>query len=107
MTWKLKPAGDSVYQVKNHFTSKTFVVKADATGKNVLETALAREVSLQPTWRLTRLTDGVYEISDPKSGDALTAIDIGGSVRVSVSTWQEKPKQKWHLERIDPATLTM
>ena len=107
MTWKLKPTGDSVYQVKNHFTSKTFVVKAGAAGKNVVETALAREVSARPTWRFTRLADDVYEISDPKSGDALTAVDAGISVRVIVSPWQEKPEQKWRLEKIDPAMLTM
>jgi len=24
MTWKLRPAGESVFHVQNHFTSKTF-----------------------------------------------------------------------------------
>jgi len=108
MTWKLQPAGESVYHVQNHFTSKTFSVKAEAGGKNVVQTAFAREPGGRPAWRFTKLADGLYRISEEKSGDVLTAVsDDGGTVRIVVASWQDKPEQKWQLNKINPAELTM
>jgi hypothetical protein len=108
MTWKLQPAGKSVFHVENHFTSKTFSVKADPGDKGVIQIALAREAGERPAWRFTRLSDGSYQISNAKSGEVLTA--VGGddrSVRVVVAPWQDKDGQKWELEKIDTARLTM
>lgn len=107
MTWKLRPAGDSGFHVQNHFTSKTFIVNASSGGTNVIQTVFARQASERPVWRFTKLADGSYQISDAKSGNALTAVSDNGTVRVTVAPWQDKDEQKWKLEKTDPATLTM
>ncbi len=108
MTWKLHPAGDSTYHIQNHFTSKTFIVNPTHGETNVIQTALAHEASGRPVWRFTKLPDGSYQITDAKSGAALTAIGSdGGSVRVVVAPWQDQDAQKWELEKTDPAKLTM
>jgi hypothetical protein len=108
MTWKLQPAGESAFHVQNHFTSKTFVVKPDAGESRVIQIKLAHEKSDQPLWQFTKQADGWYEISDAKSGEALTAVaETGGSARVIVAPWNGGENQKWSLEKIDPATLTM
>ncbi len=108
MTWKLKPAGESTFQVQNHFTSKTFIVNTSHSETNVIQTAFAKEAGERPVWRFTKLPDGSYQITDVKSGAALTAIDgAGHSNRVVVAPWQDKDDQKWELEKTDPAKLTM
>ena len=108
MTWKLKPSGESTFQVQNHFTSKTFVADASHGETNVIQTAFAREAAERPAWRFTRLPDGSYQITDVKSGAALTATGGDGqSVRVVVAPWQNQDAQKWELEKTDPAKLTM
>lgn len=108
MTWKLRPAGDSEFHVQNHFTSKTFIVDTSHGETNVIQTAFARDAGERPVWRFTKLADGSYQITDMKSGAALTAIGGDGqSVRVVVAPWQDKAEQKWELEKTDPAKLTM
>jgi len=109
MTWKLRPAGDSVFHVQNHFTSKTFIVnKSHGDETNVIQTSFAREATERPIWRFTKLADGSYQISDAKSGAALTAIGGEGQpIRVVVAPWQDQDAQKWELEKTDPAKLTM
>jgi hypothetical protein len=108
MTWKLKPAGESTFQVQNHFTYKTFIVNASHGETNVIQSAFPREASERPIWRFTRLPDGSYQITDVKSGAALTATGGDGqSVRVVVAPWQNQDAQKWELEKTDPAKLTM
>lgn len=107
MTRKLQPAGESMFQVQNHFTSKTFIVKSGAD-KGVVQIKLVRDKAGQPLWHFTKQADGSYEISDAKSGEALTAVeDKGGSTRVIAAPWKDTDNQKWSLEKIDPATLTM
>lgn len=108
MTWKLHRAGESEFHVENHFTAETFSVKAGDGFTNVIQVALAREAGNRPVWRFTKLPDGSYRISDAKSGAALTAVGGGDRpVRVVVAPWQDKAEQKWELEKIDPAKLTM
>jgi hypothetical protein len=68
----------------------------------------AKEAGERPTWRFTKLSDGLYEITDAKTGKALTAAaGENGGVRIVVADWQEKPEQKWELIKTDPAKLTM
>ena len=62
MTWKLRPAGASAFHVQNHFTSKTFVVNSSHGETNVIQTALARDLSERPVWRFIKLPDGSYQI---------------------------------------------
>ena len=105
MTWKLQPAGDSGFHVQNHFTAKTFSIKDG--GKNVIQIAFAHEADGRPIWRFTKLPDDTYRISEAKSSEALTAVGDGGTVHIVVAPWQDKTEQKWDLEKIDPAKLTM
>lgn len=108
MTWKLRPAGDADFQVQNHFTSKTFTVTSRPGETNVIQTAFAREAGKRPVWHFTKLADGSYEITDVKSARALTAVGGEGQpVRVVEAPWQNTAEQKWRLEKIDPASLTM
>ena len=108
MTWKLLPAGEAGYHVQNHFTGKTFIAKADQSDTNVVQVAFARESGERPVWRFTKLADGSYQISEAKSGAALSAVGGAGQpVRIILAPWQNQEEQKWKLEKIDPATLTM
>lgn len=108
MTWKLIPAGENAFWVQNHFTAKTFHVKPGDAGQTVTQTAWAQEPQERRRWHFTKLADGTYRISTSESGAALTAIKSeGGAVRITAAKWEDKPEQKWKLEKIDPATLTM
>ncbi len=108
MTWKLHPAGGTGFHVQNHFTGKTFVVNATPGGTNVIQVKLVRVQEEQPVWVFEKLPDGFYKIRAAKSGGVLTAIEtVGQSVHIVMAPWQDRDEQKWQLEKIDPATLTM
>jgi hypothetical protein len=56
----------------------------------------------------THLPEGLYQITEVKSGKALTAVKSdGGGVGVVVAPWQKSDEQKWELLKIDRAKLTM
>jgi hypothetical protein len=108
MTWKLTPADDSGFTVRNHFTGKTFTA-VNGKGKHVTQIPLARDLAKAVQWRFVKLADGTYRIADPKSGNVLTAVkdDSSGEVRIDLLPWQDRDEQKWDLQEIDPAKLTM
>ena len=109
LTWKLHPAGDSVFQVQNHFTSKTFEpsAKADGAQPPVLQVPFSKEAKERPSWRFTKLPDGLYQIIEVKSGKVLTAVPDGGGARVVVAPLGQGDDQKWELIKTDPSKLTM
>lgn len=108
MTWKLFPAGDAVFQLRNHFTAKTFAAGAtNQMNTPVVQVPFTKEATARPAWRFVKLSDGTYEIADAKSGRALTAVNEGYPVKIVVESWSEKPEQKWELIETDPANLTM
>ena len=111
MTWKFHAAGDSAYQLQNHFTSKTFAAEINAGNQapQVTQVAFGKDAATRPVWRFTKMPDGSYRITDAKSGNALTAIktEAATDVRIVLQPWQEKDEQKWELLPIDPKQLTM
>ncbi len=110
MTWKFSAAGDSGFHLQNHFTSKTFAVGTSADGKPapVAQVPFAKEKEQLPAWQFTRLDDGAFKISDPKTGKVLTALEAGPSgIKVVLDTWADGDRQKWRLTEIDPKNLTM
>lgn len=108
MTWKLFPAGEETFQLRNHFTSKTFTVTAtNQAAAPVVQVPFAKDAAARPAWRFIKLSDGTYEIADVKSGQVLTAAKEGYPAKIVLEAWQEKPEQKWELIEIDPAQLTM
>jgi hypothetical protein len=109
LTWKLQPAGESVFRLQNHFTSKTFApaTKADGARIPVIQVPLSREAAECPAWRFTTLPDGLYQITEVKSGKALTAVQSDSGVRIMVAPWEKSEEQKWELLKMDPAKLTM
>jgi hypothetical protein len=110
LTWKLHPAGESIFQVQNHFTSKTFAsaAKADGPQSAVAQVPFSREAKERPAWRFMKLPDGFYQIIEVKSGQALTAIaSDGGGARVVVAPLGQGDDQKWELIKTDPSKLTM
>jgi hypothetical protein len=110
MTWQFHPAGESRFQLQNHYTSKTFAAKAgDQTQPPVSQVPFAKNPEERPVWQLTRLNDGSYKITDPKSAKALTAVKggSGSQVRIVIEAWRDGEDQKWDLIEIDPKTLTM
>jgi hypothetical protein len=110
LTWKMYSAGESVFQLQNHFTSKTFAPAARAEGSQSAETQVpfAKEAKERPTWRFTKLPDGLYQIVEVKSGKALTAVAAGGGdAHVLVAPLGQGDEQKWELIKTDPAKLTM
>ena len=108
MTWKMYPAGESLYQLQNHFTGKTFIPKTAGAGTALVQVPFGPVANDRPNWRFRKLADGSYQIEDPKSGNALTATDSpDGTVRIVLAPWKELPEQKWELLKTDPATLTM
>jgi len=111
MTWRLQPAGDSAFHLKNLFTMKTFSAGGDTNSPApaVTQVPLAKEGGVSPTWLFTKLSDGSYKITDSKSGKALTAMKAAGeyAVKIVIAPWQDSDNQKWRLEKMDPKQLTM
>ena len=109
LTWKLHPAGDSVFQAQNHFTSKTFEPTGKIEGDQapVVQVPFAKDSKERPSWRFTKLGDGLYQIIEVKSGKALTAVQDGGSARVVAAPLGPGDEQKWELIKTDPSKLTM
>ncbi|MDR3459628.1 MAG: RICIN domain-containing protein [Verrucomicrobiae bacterium] len=107
MTWKLLPAGADTFQVRNHFTSKTFAGSSTNDVAPVVQVPFAKDAAARPVWHFIKLNDGGYEITDPKTGRVLTAEKERGSPKITLEPWHDQPEQKWELIEIDPATLTM
>lgn len=109
LTWKFHPAGEGEFQLQNHFTSKTFAAKDQGDQPAVTQVPFGKDSASRPTWKVTKLADGTYKITDAKSGKALTALkEAGGSSpRVILQAWQDTAGQKWELLKIDPKNLTM
>jgi len=104
MTWKLLPAGDSKFQLQNHFTHKTFEGRTNQAPVDVVQIPFARDEPKRPAWRLEKLHNGFYQITDVITGQSLTA---SSKDTVTLATWEEKPEQQWELIETDPAKLTM
>ena len=111
MTWRLQPAGESAFHLKNLFTAKTFSASADtnAPSPSVTQVPLAKVGGDSPAWQFTKLEDGSYKITDSKSGKVLTAEKSAGESEATIVTapWQNLDEQKWILEKMDPKQLTM
>ena len=111
MTWRLQSAGESGFHLKNLFTSKTICAGSGTNEPqpSVTQTPLAKDGGESPAWQFTRLADGSYEITDSKSGQALTAVKNAGEneVKIVVAPWRDLDEQKWVLEKMDPKQLTM
>jgi hypothetical protein len=110
LTWKMYPAGDAVFQLQNHFTSKTFApaAKTDGAQTAVIQVPFGKEAKDRPTWRIAKLADGLCQIIEVKSGKALTAVaSDGGGVRIVVAPAAQGDDQKWELIKTDPSKLTM
>jgi Ricin-type beta-trefoil lectin domain-like len=111
MTWRLQPAGESAFYLKNMFTGKTFSAPADTNAPTpfVTQIPLAKNGGESPAWVFTKLDDGSYKITDVKSKKVLTAkkSESESEVKISLAPWQNLDEQKWILEKIDPKNLTM
>jgi len=104
MTWKLLPAGESAFQLQNHFTHKTFEGGTNGTQSAVVQIPFARDTSKRPSWKLEKLSNGFYRIIDVVSGQALTA---SSKDVVILAAHNETQEQQWELIETDPAKLTM
>jgi hypothetical protein len=111
MTWTFHPSGGSSFQLENRFTSKTFAAKAadTQTQATVAQVPFAKNFSDRPTWQFTKLPDGTYKITDPKSGKVMTAVKEENTTRcrIVITAWYDGDDQKWDLSEIDPKVLTM
>jgi hypothetical protein len=111
MTWRLQPAGESAFQLKNLFTSKTFCANTSTNAEQqfVTQVPFPKDGEEAPTWQFTRLDKGSYRITDGKSGKALTAVKGPDdySIKIVIAPWRNLDEQKWQLEKIDPKQLTM
>ena len=111
MTWRLQPAGESAFHLKNLFTGKTFSSSSDtnALQQFVKQIPLAKDGGESPAWSFTKLDDGNYKIADRKSGKVLTAKKSADESEVKIVTapWENQDEQKWILEKMDPKQLTM
>jgi hypothetical protein len=110
MTWQLQQVSESVFCLKNLFTSKTFCSGADTNAlSSVSQVPLGKTLVASSAWQFTRLEDGSYKISDSKSGKVLTAAKSPeqSEARIVVSSWQNLDEQKWVLIKLDPRQLTM
>jgi hypothetical protein len=111
MTWKFGAAGDSQFSLQNHFTAKTFaaIAGSDQTAAAVKQVPFGKKPEDRPSWQFSKLKDGTYKIADAKTGKVLTAqkSSTGSEVRITLEGWTENTNQKWELQPIDPAKLTM
>ena len=101
LTLKFVPAGESTFQLENHYTSKSFAPDQAAAGAQarVKQVPLSSQSANQPSWKFTKLPGGEYRIVDRSSGRCLTAIPEGGSGEVFVFTAPclDSGEQKWEL----------
>jgi hypothetical protein len=104
MTWKLLPAGDSVFQLQNHFTHKTFAESTNGATRAMVQIPFGQDSSQRPTWKLAKQANGFYRIIDVTSGQSLTAASKDS---VILAPWEGKAEQQWELIETDPAKLTM
>jgi hypothetical protein len=104
MTWKLHPAGDSAFQLQNHFTHKTFQVDKNEAGAAVVQVPFDADPAKRPAWKFEKLADGFYRIRDIGSGKCLAA---SSAKVVILAPRDEKQEQEWELIETDPAKLTM
>lgn len=104
MTWKLLPAGDSAFQLQNHFTHKTFEGGTNGMQTAVVQIPFVREASKRPSWKLEKLSNGFYRIIDVASGQSLSA---SSKDVVILAPHGETQEQQWELIETDPAKLTM
>ena len=108
MTWKFHPAGESAFQLQNHFTSKTFAGEmTEKPLQAVTQVPFSKESDKRPIWQFAKLADGTYKIVDAKSGKALTGVKGENGVWIVLDAWHENDEQKWELLPIDPKQLTM
>jgi hypothetical protein len=108
MTWKLQPGSDSAFVVQNHFTSKTFTTVTNQDRLMIAQEPLGSDPARRTQWKFTALEDGTYQITDPRTGQALTAVkNQNGGVEVIAAPWTAAAGQKWRLTEIDPSKLTM
>jgi hypothetical protein len=109
MTWRLQPAGESVFHLKNLFTAKTFCASRDTNAPRtfVTQIPLAKDDGESPAWHFIKLDNGNFEITEGQSTRALTAIEESGSFRIVLAPWKNADEQKWVLEKIDPKDLTL
>ena len=104
MTWKFLPAGDSRFQLQNHFTHKTFQATTNEAGTALVQIPFDRDPAKRPAWKFEKLADGFYRITDVASGKCLAA--ASKSV-VTLVPPKDGPEQEWELIETDPAKLTM
>jgi hypothetical protein len=108
LTWKLSPAEKSTFTVQNHFTGKTFTLESKDKENRVIQVVIPKDAAKDIKWRFVKLDDGNYRITDPKSGNDLTAVKGDkDEIRIALQPWEKKDEQKWELRQIDPAKLTM
>ena len=109
LTWKLHPAGESVFQFQNHFTSKTFASdpKTDGPQAAVTQVPFSKEAKDRPAWRVIKGTGGLCQIVEVKSGKALAAAPDNGGARVVAAPVGDGDEQKWELVKTDPSKLSM
>jgi hypothetical protein len=104
MTWKFLPAGDTTFQLQNHFTQKTFEAKTNEAGTALVQIPLNRDLAKRPAWKLEKLSDGFYRITDVASGKCLSA---SAKDAVTLAAPGEQREQEWELIETDPSKLTM
>ena len=109
LTWRLAPTDDAEFTVQNHFTDRTFSLSSSDKGNAVIQVALPKDAAKAVKWHFVKLEDGGYRITDPKSGNVLTAVKNDGDdeIRIVLRPWKEDDEQIWELQQIDPAKLTM
>jgi len=96
MTWKIE--GTDTVTLQNVFTGKPFVPKGEKYQ------ILQADKDANKEWKIEPAGDGVFKISDPKSGMVLTVVD---DEHIALGPWLDKPEQKWKIEAKNPADLTM
>jgi hypothetical protein len=108
LTWKLSPTDKSTFTVQNYFTGKTFTSKSRDKENGVIQAAIPKDAAKAITWRFVKLDDGNYRITDPTSGNDLTAVKgENDEIRIALLPWEKKDEQEWELRQIDPAKLKM
>ena len=99
------PTDDAEFTVQNHFTDRTFSLSSSDKGNAVIQVALPKDAAKAVKWHFVKLEDGGYRITDPKSGNVLTAVKNDGDdeIRIVLRPWKEDDEQIWELQQIDPA----
>ena len=102
MTWSFKHTGDSTYQLKNLFTSKTFQGKDSPAKQGTKLEQQPLSASTEQQWTFIKVDKNSYNIRLKGTDLYVTASSSDTNSDIILQTKQNKALQSWKLVAQNP-----